>query len=397
MKKLLLMIFGILVGMGLGYYAIFYTPLFTSNNSNLPILNPLAAQFGQKEIIGFLPYWLTSQATKDYSKYITQLSYYGLTVDTDGTILKLNNPQEEEPGWSALKIGKLDDFFSKAKQSKTKLSLLVFNGNVDSINQLISKPREHAQNLLKDVIPLMQKYGFTDLNLDLESTSDASDSAQANFAIFVQTVKSGMDSQKMGTVTLDISAIDFVKKKLIDPYLVGNIVDHLVIMAYDYHYIGSEVTGAVAPLFGAGTSLEFDAQTAVEKALEIIPSQKIILGIPLYGYQWETLGNTKQSGIIPGTGTIASNLRVEDLLSSCSTCSAQFDTSAQESYVTYQDFDTKTFHQVFYPDKQSMLAKVKYANSKNLGGVALWALGYEGNSILTPLVDYKNNNHFLYH
>ncbi len=397
-KKVLLALLGILTGIGLGYFLIFYTPLFTKNNSNLPVLNPLASQFGQREIIGFLPYWLLSKATKDYSPYLTQLSYYGLTINTDGTILKLANPQEEEPGWYALKSGKVDSFLESAKKNKIKLSLLVFSGSEEAISELISDPVVHAKNLTNAVIPLMKQYGFSDLNLDIESTSqNASDSARANFSLFVGTVKNEMEKQKAGTLSLDVTAIAFVKKSLINPYTIGNIVDKLIIMAYDYHFMGSKVTGPVAPLSGAGVNLEYDTQTAVEKALEIVPSQKIILVLPLYGYSWETLSPSVQTGIVPGTGLIASNLRVENLLNSCATCSSQFSQKFAESYLVYKNQDTETFYQIFYPDQKAVTSKIKFAENFNLGGVALWALGYDGNSILTPLVDYKNNNRFLFH
>lgn len=397
-KKVLIIILGLLAGTGLSYFAIFYTPIFKNNNTNLPLLNPLVSEFGQKEVIGFLPYWLLTKATKDYTKYITTLSYYGLTIDTDGTIKKLDNPQELEPGWNALRSGKLDPFLATAKQNKTKLSLLVFSGSDSSISQLLSDPITHAKNLTKEVIPIMKQYGFTDLNLDIETTSqEASDSARDNFSRFVTTVKNEMDQQKAGTLSLDITAISFVKKGLIDPYVVGNIVDKLIIMAYDFHYIGSIVTGPVAPLTGAGSIYEFDTQTAVNKALDIMPGQKIILGSPLYGYEWETVDSSIQSGVIPGTGKIASNQRVEGFLASCATCSARFEDKAQESYLVYKEDDTNTYHQIFYPDKNSTLAKIKFAKDKKLGGIALWALGYEGNTILNPLVDYKNNNLFTLH
>jgi spore germination protein YaaH len=69
----------------------------------------------------------------------------------------------------------------------------------------------------------------------------------------------------------------------------SKIADNIVLMAYDYHSTSSFVTGPVAPLSGAGIMSEYDVTAAVEKTLDLIPPQKLVLGIPLYGYEWETL------------------------------------------------------------------------------------------------------------
>ena len=62
---------------------------------------------------------------------------------------------------------------------------------------------------------------------------------------------------------------------------------------------------------------------------------------------------------------------------------------AKESYIIYKDDETGVYHQIFYPDKKSMEEKSQFAEKNNLGGVAVWALGYEGKTILEPLANYK--------
>ncbi|EKD96289.1 MAG: hypothetical protein ACD_24C00107G0002, partial [uncultured bacterium] len=135
---------------------------------------------------------------------------------------------------------------------------------------------------------------------------------------------------------------------------------------------------------------EFDVETGLQKAVEILPKEKIFLGIPLYGYEWETISKTPRSAVLPGSGLVISNRRAEELLSSCATCSALVDESAKESYFIYEDQTTGTIHQVFYPDQTFLKEKLNLARIYEIGGVALWAIGYEGNDILEPLSGYKN-------
>lgn len=385
LKKILLIIGGIALGIGLGWgitywrkniYSVFPKFKFMAEN----ILGK------KKEVIGFLPYWLLDKAQTDYSRYISTLTYFSLTLENDGTIKKYNNPGELEPGWYTLTSGKAEPFLTQATKSKVKLSLLVFSGNNDNIAELLTDPTGHARQLLTEIKPVMQEYGFTDLNMDIENGGEASDEARMKFGQFIRQIKNGLEKNQ--TLTIDITGDDLVKRKLIDVAYVGQMADRIVIMAYDYHSPGSSVTGPVSPLGGGGSVAEYDVQTAVAEALRILPAEKIILGIPLYGYEWETIGDSPRSGIIPGSGMTASNFRVEELLKICNDCIQSMDEIAKEAYVIFKGQSTGIFHQIFYPDKTATEYKVNYAIDKDIGGLALWALGYEGKIILEPLTDY---------
>jgi len=384
-KKLYVILIGIVVGIGLGIYLLFYTSLFSfgAKNSNGILINPLSPE---KIVIGFLPYWLLDKASENYSKNITTLAYFSLRVDGNGNIQKLLNEQQEEPGWYALQSGKLDAFFSNAIKNKQTLSITVASGDMNSINALVSDPVNHAKNLVSDLKSIMEKYGFSDLNLDIESTQTATPPARLHFTQFVQAVRKELNKNQ--TLTVEISPTDVIRNNLIDPGAVGKIADNVVLMAYDYHSTSSFVTGPVAPIDGAGVSSEYDVASAVEKTLDVIPSIKLILGIPLYGYGWESLTQAPRSAIIPNTGLAVSNRTAEELLSSCTDCSAQLDSQANEKYISTYQSGTSDYKTIFYPDKDSTQAKINLANKLELSGLALWALGYEGNSILNPLEKY---------
>lgn len=384
-KQIALGLVGFLLGIFLSYIFVLHPsfPSFSPDKTTLFTKSPEKS----KEVIGFLPYWLIGKAKSDYSPYITNLSYFALTVDTDGSVMKLTSPIEAEPGWYALNSGKVNSFLSSAKKNNVDLSLTVFNGDREMIDELVSDPIPHAKNLADDVIPVMREHGFKELNLDIESTKDASSEARNNFTTFMRELKTQLSNEGI-TMTVDITGMDLLKQTLIDPKEAGRISDHVLVMTYDFHYPGSFVTGAVAPLGGAGVTAEYDVHAAIEKAKAIMPHEKILLGVPLYGYEWETVSSIPRAGVIPGTGITASNSRIEELLSTCSTCSATFDKTSNESYIVYKDIETDTFHQLFYPNKDATLSKTQFATEQNLGGIGLWALGYEGKDILDPLKEY---------
>ena len=377
-KKIILALLGIIAGIGVG--------ISTTKLETLPFH---AKKQVPKQVIGFLPYWQLDKANPNEIEDITTLTYFGLTVDGNGHIVKLAKEQEEDPGWYQLHSDKLASYFAKARENNISLSLLISSGDSNAINQMVAKPQEHAKTLINDVAPLRKKYHFSDLNLDIEDTGHASPAAQKNFTQFVTAVKKQLDTQKLGTLTVEISPTDVIKYNLINVSEVTPFANSIVLMAYDFHATESYVTGPIAPLSGAGIDSEYDVTTAVEKTLQSVPSEKLLLGMPLYGYEWETLNTAVRSAIIPGSGVLASDHRMESFLPSCASCNTFFDREAQEVFVVYKDEKTGAYHQFTFPNIQSVVSKITYSDKEHLGGVALWALGYEGGSMLDPLADYR--------
>jgi chitinase len=387
LRKILIIWAGIIAGVFLAYFLVTKTNVLNIGNKNSSVTDVFKPP--QKVVIGFLPFWLIDKAQNDYSPYITQLSYFNVVIDDDGSIQKFTAPGQSDPGWHALFTGKIDDYLLNAKSSGIDLSLTVFSGDDKKIDKFLEDPAGSAQNLINDVGPIMSQYGFTDLNLDIEKVGDATPEERALYTNFVSEVRKRLNPNI--TITLDAPGIAFVKdKNLSDPKSLAKIVDYIVLMGYDFHNPGSYVTGPVAPESGAGIVSEFDIESAVQAALTQVPAHKLILAVPLYGYSWESINPSPRSAVLPGSAYSISNKSVEELLASCASCSAEFDQTDGESHIIYKDQETGTYHQIFYPDKVSTQIKVEFAKSQNLGGMALWALGYEGSTILSPLSGFRH-------
>lgn len=387
-KLFLAAILGLCIGVGIAIVSIIGLA-----KTAYPINQNFETLLGIKrpKIIGFLPYWLLQKADKNYNQYITTLSYFGLTLDSDGRLVKLVTQQEEEPGWTTLKGEVLKSLLNKAETNHITTSLLIHASNESTISALIKDPQIHARNLVSDITPLMKTHGFIDLNLDVESFLEASQSSQEQFSVFVKELKQQIDKDKLGTLTVEINPTSLIKKTVINPTDVGEIADYIVLMAYDYHYSGSYIAGPVAPVGGAGMVSELDVATSIEDAIKIIPANKIILGIPLYGYEWETVSSLPGAPTIVGTGATASQRRTMKLLSECNHCTTSLDPITFETVIIFPDPNAQTYHQIYYGDSQSLVLKLRLANQYNLGGVALWALGYEDQPLLEPLKQYKQS------
>jgi chitinase len=387
LHKTLIVWAGIIAGAFLGYFLVTNTNVLNIGNKNSSVADVFKPP--QKIVIGFLPFWLINKAQADYSSYITQLSYFNVTISDNGSIQQYTSPGESDPGWHALFTGKVDNYLANAKSKGIDLSLTVFSGEDEKINKFLEDPATSAQNLINDLTPVISQYGFTDINLDIEKVADATPDQRKRYTNFVSEVRKRLDPKI--TITVDLTCISFVKDtNLGDPKELAKVADYLVMMGYDFHNQGSYVTGPVSPQSGAGIVSEFDIESAVQAALTQVPANKLILAIPLYGYSWESIRSTPRAAVLPGSAFSISSRSVENLLTECATCSAEFDKTDAENHIIYKDTETNTFYQVFYPDKNSTQTKVDFAKSQNLGGMALWALGYEGASILEPLAGYHH-------
>lgn len=366
--------------------------VFLSLLPQLPLANnhPLFQLFNLRRplILGFLPYWLTEKGKDSYQPYLTDLAYFTLSVDADGSILKLVNPREQDPGWTAwqntLTIARL----RRAKDSGLQLALTLHSSNEDKILALLKDPSKHAKQLASETLTLSKEIGITHVNLDFESYSDVTEQNRQAFTEFIKEVAQGIKSQSEMIVSFDLISYHLIKTKLTDIATIAEYVDYVILMGYDFHFPQSYLTGPVSPISGAKVKWGYDVETAVELASRLVPRDKLVLGLTTQGYEWQTLSATAGAAVIPGSYAVASNRRVEELLHACRNCTAAFDDLAREPYIIFPE--GSSYQQIFYANEASLAQKLELAKKYRLAGVAIWALGYEGQSMLAPLQAFKS-------
>jgi hypothetical protein len=363
---------GVLVSILLAYflYLRFISPTDTMIRHTLGLYKP--------QVVGFLPYWLYGSVAekKLYTDELTTLTYFGLALSPDGTIRKEDAPGEGEPGWTLLQNEKFQGYLKSYVSHGVTLSLLVQNMVEDEILTLLENPELSAQTMVTEVEPVMRAHTFTDLNLDIESFTVASDSTRMKYVSFVQEVKHQLDEKKLGTLTVELTPKSPVAPHFLDVEKIGAIADFVILMAYDYHYVFSDVAGPVAPLGGTPEKWEYDVTSAVTETLKKVPQEKVILGIPLYGYEWETMTDALKAPVIPKSWQTAAHARVSTLLNQCdgftlkkvglpasenvsqelpfdaTTCTKGVDEDAQSAYLTFAGETPGHFQQIWFDEEK---------------------------------------------
>ena len=161
------------------------------------------------------------------------------------------------------------------------------------------------------------------------------------------------------------------------------IVDHLRIMAYDYSTSGA---GPIAPIDWVA-----DVIAGITAVVDPEHLDRVVLGIPSYGYNWPiaTVGTCPSDA--PGrTGITAAT--VDDLLALRGS-NAVFDPIAGEWSATYDlehndgttsCVQTRRMHWV---DAEGVAERVQMARRAGFGGVGLWAFGYDDAAVWTALTN----------
>lgn len=387
LKQIIVPIVVILFGSICAFVVLFLLVRFFPVSSTSGIRNSLG--MGKPQVIGFQPYWLVGKGRDTYKNELTTLTYFGLAVDSDGSVRMYDKPGELEPGYALLQQQSYRDYLKEEKTHGLTLSLLVANMDEEEILSILSNPAKSAKTLVSSVSGVMKEVGFTDLNLDIESFTKATEATRSAYTTFVRTVKDEMTAQELGTLTVELTPKAPIEPHMIDVEAVGAIADQVVLMAYDYYTILSGVAGPIAPIGGVPEVEEYDVTTALRQTLRFVPREKVILGIPTYGYEWETLSNIPGSAVIPGSWGTATNKRMEELIASDATYSAVMRPVSEEPYMIFPGETDGHFQQIFYENKASLEKKLDLVKSYRLGGVAFWAMGYEGPHMLDGVPGYK--------
>jgi spore germination protein len=138
----------------------------------------------------------------------------------------------------------------------------------------------------------------------------------------------------------------------------GAAADLSLLMTYEWGYTYGPPM-AVAPINNVRQVLEY--------GITQIPPNKILMGIPNYGYDW-TLP------FVQGVSK-AENLSNPEAVARAASVGAQiqFDETAQTPFYEYTDSQGRQ-HVVWFEDERSLRAKLELVNEYGLAGVSFWTV-----------------------
>jgi spore germination protein YaaH len=330
-----------------------------------------------KVVYGFLPYWNTAKA--QLQPELTHLGYFSLGLANNGTLLT-KTADGGEPGYQKLQSDQVLELLSSIKKNGGKAEIVITQFDNDTIVAFLNSPTAH-QNFLSSLDSVLLAYPFEGINIDIEYTGEVSDRLRSNFVTFMKELREHVN-KKYGhlNISVDIFASGANGGQIWDVQALTPHVDYFVVMAYDFHRRSSPQAGPVAPLFGGKKLWDSDISQHLRDLLLLVPKEKILLGIPFYGYEWQTTSNSAQAFTFPDTGSTASIERVTELLAQKKELNVveHWNDAALSPYLTYRKNGQQFV--IYFENSRSLSYKLDFVNQLHLGGIAIWALGYEGPS-----------------
>ncbi|MDD2373018.1 MAG: glycosyl hydrolase family 18 protein, partial [Syntrophomonadaceae bacterium] len=230
----------------------------------------------------------------------------------------------------------------------------------EPLHQLLSN-QQSRKLLIGNLLDEVKKNGYDGVNIDFElmGYQDAD-----RFTSFLRDLKTALGSDK----TLSVAVFARTgKESWPTPYQykeIGQIADRVVVMAYDYSYTTSK-PGPVAPLWWV--------KEVTNYMVKNIPREKILLGMPTYGYNWS-----------PGNKTVTVTAKKLVEIENRYTVQKFFDTVSMSPYYIYYD-ENGDRHEIWLENEQSLNEKWNVAVNNRLAGISFWRIGNGFNDLYRML------------
>lgn len=321
-----------------------------------------------KKIIGFLPFWSVAANVKVESGNFTDIYYFGLGIEQSGVI------RQSGPEWEIFNSRYMKNLREEMKQSGTKFSVVIKDFDGDKMAK-ISSSSASLKQFISSLSLLIAQNDLDGINFDFEYPAGSNFPTSEQLSNVIEEVVFGIRKNNPGVVlSFDISGNIPEKERIYDVKKIGELMDFIILMGYDYKTPTSSFAGPPAPLLG-----EINEHTISESVAYLnsrVEVSKIVLGIPLYGYEWETHDATYKSSAVPKSGALATIKRVQKLILENKNILKHWDDKAKSPWFSYKDGGV--VKEIYYEDTNSIKSKIEFAQENYLFGIAFWALGYEG-------------------
>jgi len=161
----------------------------------------------------------------------------------------------------------------------------------------------------------------------------------------------------------------------VDFAAIASLVDQVGVMNYDYTGPWAKTTGFLAPLFSDPGDPRHS--NSIEKNISDyeaagVPAEKLLMGVPFYGYSWTEVEATNNGLFQPGRG-VHTDEPYRYIRTLVASSPVYRDPHSHAPWL----YDGKTFWT--YEDAVSVRYKASFAANRHLGGVMIWELSEDTN------------------
>ena len=318
-------------------------------------LQPRSVQLS-REVFGYLPYWRYDGYENINYNLVTTIAYFGAEVDELGNLVNLRH-------WPASGLVQL----AHANGVRVVLTAVLFDS--DKLRTLLSASA-NRQNLITNLVNQVKLAGADGVTIDFEGVPG---DQRENLTRFMTDLTNTFHEEISGSyVTIFTPAVDW--RNAFDYFTLAEVTDGLIMQGYDYHWSSAPNAGPVAPLTSGDVWGTYNVTWTVEDYLLKTQNNhaKLILSVPFYGIEWPTADGELNSP----TTDVGSAMIYSVAYSNAQTYGRLWDQHSQTPWYKYQQGNQ--WFQGWYDDSLSLSLKFDLVNDRDLKGIAVWALTYDG-------------------
>lgn len=338
-------------------------------------LRPLPTRGDHFFVAGYHPYWAPTAWPGYPFDALDRLYFFEIEAGPDGSL-------SDTHGWPGEALGMVQ----RAQEAGVDVVPTISMHGVEGFSELFASAAS-VDRLVDECLALLAATpGLGGLHLDFEVFSPVAPQVRDGYTAFVAELRRRLTEADAGYV-LSAFVLAFDDDDVYAEEALAESTDYLVVQGYDYHSANEPNTGPVAPLRGWG---RLNWGYVVDRFLELgVPPRKIVMSVPLYGYEWPTDGEE------PGSTTrsqgaeilVAPPPDVMPELVRASLVAARVglmrDYESDSPYYVYRD--QGGWRQGWFEDARSLGAKYEFVRERGLGGVAIFPLAYGNDELWADL------------
>lgn len=232
----------------------------------------------------------------------------------------------------------------------------------DRTSQALSS-YDRRMKMIKQLLGFAQTYNLQGINIDFENVHLKD---KENLVQFVREMTPFMHEQGLA-VSIDVTpkSTNEMWSMFYDRPALAEVVDYMMLMAYDEYWASSPKSGSVSSL--PWTERSITQLLGSEK----VPPSKLVLGVPFYTRQWsEETKNGKTTATSKTLTMEAAQTIIKD-----KKLTPTFLTETGQNYVEYKEGEKLI--RIWLEDETSMKARLELVKKYDLAGVASWRRGFE--------------------
>lgn len=260
------------------------------------------------------------------------------------------------------------DYVSKYKELGIDIWPSVTNEFNPALTNVLLNSSSLREKIINDLLDIFLYYGFHGINIDFENVYYEDKDVMTQFVRELYPVFKEHDL----VVSMDVTGISTSPtwSMFLDRERLHKSLDYMVLMAYDQHWASSPVAGSVAEYPWVERSLR--------GVLEMVPNEKMILGMPFYTRMWTTREGKVSSQAI-GMEAARNFVQRNNI-----TLEWKDDIKQYYGRVDFEDY----YHEIWIEDVNSLFHKVSLVHKYDLAGIASWRKGFEDPEIWNALENF---------